>query len=239
MNDSARDDPNRPGHLPRRAAHLAGPVRPKDSASMIVLRRAGDGTLEVLMGRRASRSVFGAVYVFPGGKVDAADRRAGFASELDEHVLTRISANRARARSFAVAAVRETFEETGLLLGAPGDVGQVGGAAWEAMRSLGVAADLARLRYVGHAITPSSRAVRFNARFFLAWEGDLVGELGGSGELDDLAFTPVKAALDRPLVDVTRFMLGEMLRRDSVGFAEPETYPFFTYRRDKRFCRYA
>lgn len=229
----------RPGHLPRRADPTAKPVRPKDSSSLMVLRRGAGGGLEVLMGKRQTRAVFGGVYVFPGGKVDRADRRAVPATPADESILARISTDRARAHAFAMAAVRETFEETGLLLGAPGDVGETGDEGWDAMRAVGQAPDLARLGYVGHAITPSSRAVRFNARFFMAWAHETSGALGGSGELDDLRFLPVDEALTRPLVDVTEFMLQEIKRRDAAGFEAPDGYPFFSYRRGKRYKRYA
>ena len=64
-----------------------------------------------------------------------------------------------------MAAVRETFEETGLFLGAPGDVGETHNESWNQVRALGLAPDLAKLEYVGHAITPASKAFRFNARF--------------------------------------------------------------------------
>ena len=73
-----------------------------------------------------------------------------------------------------MAAVRETFEETGLS-GALGDVGETHNESWNQVRTLGLAPDLAKLS-IGHAITPASKAFRFNARF-LSWESDMSGEL--------------------------------------------------------------
>ena len=137
-----------------------------------------------------------------------------------------------------MAAVRETFEETGLFLGAAGDVGETHNESWNQVRALGLAPDLAKLEYVGHAITPASKAFRFNARFFYAWESDMSGELGGSGELADLAFLDIEKALELPLVDVTQFMLEEIIRRKERGFTIPTTYPFFGYRKDRRYQRY-
>ena len=125
-----------------------------------------------------------------------------------------------------MAAVRETFEETGLFLGAPGDVGETHNESWNQVRALGLAPDLAKLEYVGHAITPASKAFRFNARFFYAWESDMSGELGGSGELADLAFLDIEKALELPLVDVTQFMLEEIIRRKESGFTIPQLIPF-------------
>ena len=130
------------------------------------------------------------------------------------------------------------FEETGLFLGAPGDIGETHNESWNQLRALGLAPNLAKLEYVGHAITPASKAFRFNARFFYAWESDMTGELGGSGELADLAFLDIEKALELPLVDVTQFMLEEIMRRKENGFATPHTYPFFGYRKDRQYQRY-
>ena len=190
------------------------------------------------MGRRGRKAVFNDVWVFAGGKVDRDDRLPAPATDLRPEVARHISSEAARARLFAMAAVRETFEETGLILGVPGDTGQTGNESWERFRDLGLAPDLAKLDYAGHAITPASLAVRFNARFFCVWASDMRGELGGSGELADLAFIPAREARDLPLVDVTKFMLEEMLRREANGFAIPQVYPFFGYRKDRTYLRY-
>lgn len=227
-----------PKSLPSLAEPGQKPVRPKDSGSLIVLQRQGDD-LNVLMGRRAKKAVFGGVYVFPGGKVDAADRSVGFASDLAPDVLTRISKDQRRARGFSVAAVRETFEETGLLLAGPADVGATKHETWTDFAERGVAPDLGKLGYVGHAITPSKRKARFNARFFFAWADDMTGDIGGSGELSDLDFFPLAEALKLPLVDVTEFMLLEVQRRYAENLAPREKYPFFSYRTDAPYIRYS
>lgn len=203
-----------------------------------MLRRQGEG-LEVLMGRRARKAVFGGVFVFPGGKVDAADRSVGFASDLAPDVLTRISKDQRRARGFSVAAVRETFEETGLLLAGPADIGSTKHETWMDFAARGLAPDLGKLGYVGHAITPSKRKARFNARFFFAWAEEMSGELGGSGELSDLDFFPLSEALKLPLVDVTEFMLLEVQRRHVENLAPREKYPFFSYRTESPYIRYS
>ena len=130
-----------PKSLPSLVEPGQKPVRPKDSGTLIVLRRQGEG-LEVLMGWRARKAVFGGVFVFPGGKVDAADRSVGVASDLAPDVLTRISKDQRRARGFSVAAVRETFEETGLLLAGPADVGSTKHETWMDFAARGIAPDL-------------------------------------------------------------------------------------------------
>ena len=225
------------GYLPRKNPETKYPVKPKDSASLIVLKN-NTGKLQVLMGRRGRKAVFSNVYVFAGGKVEATDSLPNPASELKNTLSERISTSPQKSTSFAMAAVRETFEETGLFLGAPGDIGETHNESWNQLRALGLAPNLAKLEYVGHAITPASKAFRFNARFFYAWESDMTGELGGSGELADLAFLDIEKALELPLVDVTQFMLEEIMRRKENGFATPRTYPFFGYRKDRQYQRY-
>lgn len=190
------------------------PVEPKDAGSLIIVRH-GAGAPELLMGRRTPDASFiPDAYVFPGGQVDAEDAQARPATTLRESVLELLtrSCDAAMAHRLAMAAVRETFEESGLIIGAPGDVGPVGGGAWGRLRSLGLAPDLARLDYVGRAITPESRPKRFHARFFMASFEDASGDLGGDGELLDLRWVPVDRTDGLRLVDVTQFMIGEVRR---------------------------
>jgi 8-oxo-dGTP pyrophosphatase MutT (NUDIX family) len=152
------------------------------------------------MGRRASRHRFvPGHYVFPGGGVDRRDFGAGVGSPLKNAVKERLCAScRPRlAHALAVAAVRETWEETGLA------VGEVSGGALQP--SLGA------LDYVLRAITPPQSPIRFHARFFALEAEHLSGTLQGNGELLDLAWRPVEACLRLPIVDVTEFLLRRLL----------------------------
>ena len=95
------------------------PARPRDAASLVLLRGQGEGA-EVLMGRRARQHRFlPDVYVFPGGRLDPADRRLVPLRALAPAVAARLARHGrpARAIALAAAAARETFEETGLILG--------------------------------------------------------------------------------------------------------------------------
>ena len=68
----------------------ARPVRPRDAASLIILRGKGRGT-EVLLGKRAARHKFMPnFYVFPGGRVDTTDRHVPAVSELRPQVTARL-----------------------------------------------------------------------------------------------------------------------------------------------------
>lgn len=204
--------------LPTAPANAAGtrkPVRPRDAASLVLLRH-GTGVTEVLMGKRARQHKFlPDVYVFPGGRLDAADLRAQPLRPLPPSVTERLAdhCSPRRAQALAVTAVRETFEETGLTLGTLGDSG--------------LRPDLGGLDYLARAITPSASPIRFHARFFLADGGQAEGSLGGSGELIDLHWISLEAALRLPLADVTEFLLGELLRRPA-GLAA--VAPVWSYR---------
>jgi 8-oxo-dGTP pyrophosphatase MutT (NUDIX family) len=197
-------------------------VRPVAAASLLLIRDAA-GEPEILMGRRVPRHAFAPdVWVFPGGKVAPGDRVARPASPLDP---TAEAALGRHGRSFALAAIRETFEETGLALALPGSPGAAPG--WEAFAAAGLAPDLAPVRFIARAITPTTSPMRFHARFFLARADTLHGELMSSGELDPLAWLPLSDARRLPLWDVTEFVLGEAERR-LAGGAGP--VPLYSYR---------
>lgn len=164
------------------------------------------------MGRRRREARFSpGVYVFPGGVVEAPDRQAVAATELTEACAAAFRSP-AEARTLAMTAVRETAEETGLVLGIPGDVGAAEGG-WRRFRRLGVAPPLDRLIYVGRAITPTASPNRYHARFFMVDGKHLEGELRGDGELLDLRWVRAASAARANLMDVTEAMLAEVEAR--------------------------
>ncbi len=188
-------------------------IRPKDAATLVLVKK-GTGGPKVLMGRRPRRQVFMPDhYVFPGGGVEPCDRWVRPATELRPAVAARLarSAKPSRARSLAAAAVRETFEETGLALGlpVPAGRGQVR-PEWQAFHATGLAPALDRLDYIYRAVTPPGLPRRFNARFFLADAGDAAGALGGNGELLDLGWVPLEEAIALPIPYITAVVLEEI-----------------------------
>ncbi|MDP3802397.1 NUDIX domain-containing protein [Brevundimonas sp.] len=198
------------------APRVGGRQPPKDAATLI-LTRVRKGEAEVLMGRRAPGHVFmAAKWVFPGGRVDRSDFNAASANDLAAADLSRLirEVPVRRARALALAAVRETFEETGLLLAAPAPVASVAGS-WREFRAVGALPDLAALSYVARAITPPGRTRRFDARFFMANARALLHPepTAGSGELDEIAWLPLAEARTLDLPAITRFVLGEVSER--------------------------
>ena len=182
-------------------------VRPRDAASLILLRGEGK-SLEVLAGRRPRNAKFmPGVYVFPGGAIDPPDRIA-WTIEAGVEVLGTRLAHCARA------AVRETWEEAGVLIGRPAgwpSAPPVRAPIEQAYLERGLAAALDLLTYVGRAITPSHSPRRFNTRFFLGDGGNVHGDPASSEELEDLRWHPVEGALLESFRDVTRFMLARAI----------------------------
>lgn len=176
-------------------------VKPRNAASLVIVRSEASSA-RVLLGRREPRHRFMPdVWVFPGGQVDRGDARAPARSELSPAVAAKLEARwpPARARALAIAAIRETFEETGLAFGEMVD-GRL-------------LPDLGCIDYLARAITPALSPIRFHARFFLGDAADGSGRLGGNGELLDLRWIPISEALELPIINVTRFVLEETARR--------------------------
>lgn len=206
--DSARDLTDAP--------RVGGRQTPKDAATLILTRVRG-GEAQVLMGRRAPSHVFmAAKWVFPGGRIDRSDFSAAAANDLPAPDTARLMREvpARRARALALAAVRETFEETGLLLAAPAPAASVAGS-WREFRAVGALPDLAALSYVARAITPPGRTRRFDARFFMADARALLHPepTAGSGELDEIAWLPLADTRSLDLPAITRFVLGEVGER--------------------------
>ncbi len=204
-------------------------VRPRDAASLVLVDERGAEPL-ILMGRRHARMKFiPDAFVFPGGKLDPEDLLVKPATPLGD------AAFGEKTQALAMAAIRETFEETGLLLAAPGDVGPDAGATWAEFRAQGIAPRLDALSGVARAITPAGSPIRFHARFFTASATELIGTLRGSGELEDLDWYPLSEALELPVIDVTEFVLHEIGRR-AAGNSR-KRIPLYCYRNNRPLVR--
>lgn len=215
------------------------PVRPRNAASLILMRHRR-GAIEVLLGRRArAHSFLPGFYVFPGGRLDATDRRVTPASPLRPEVarLVAHSCPPTSAQAYALAAVRETSEEVGLVIGGPAAEG-VAPPPWRGFAEAGLAPALDALDYVGRAITPPEAPIRYHNRFFIAEASHAKGRLESNGELLDLGWRTVDDALALGLVDVTEFMLGEAAQLFADGPTSDRRTPLFGYRNGRASIRY-
>jgi len=113
-------------------------------------------------------------YVFPGGRVDAADCRVAPLKPLDDAVTGKLLSQMRgkpslnRAQGLGMAAVRETFEEVGYVIGAPAGATASRSPSWAQFHQTGHGADLSGLKLLARAITPPGRPRRFDTRFFVA-----------------------------------------------------------------------
>ena len=209
-------------------------VRPRDAATLILVRRDGPAP-QLLMGRRhAGHDFMPNLWVFPGGRVERADAAAPCATPLRPEVAAVFDAHckPGRGRAIALAGVRETFEEAGLVLGLPGPPRPAAGE-WRGFLALGALPDLDAIDIVGRAITPPGRAKRFDTWFLMAEAGRLrSSEPGpGCGELDQIAWLTFDEAMALPIHAVTRQMIGEALAR----LSEPDRpRPFLRTHRNVR-----
>jgi 8-oxo-dGTP pyrophosphatase MutT (NUDIX family) len=197
-----------------------GPLRPRDAATLILLNRRGDDFL-VLMGRRHARHAFmPGKFVFPGGRTDPADSHIAVAEDLhpaeaESLGKRRSRASGARSRAIALSAIRETYEEAGLLIGRKGAFATAK-PGWQGFVEHGVQPSLAPLRLVARAITPPGRVRRFDTRFLACWQSDVAVALpqgGPTDELEEIVWLPIAEAKQADIPTITKAILGELEQR--------------------------
>ena len=224
-------EPSVPAWTPQGPPRVPGAraVRPRPAATLIIVRRDGPKP-RVLMGKRnAGHGFMPNLWVFPGGRIDRSDYRAPAATELRGEVAATFD-RRLRpglGRALALAAVRETFEEAGLLLARPvAPRPSVG--PWRDFLAQGAAADLDAIGIVARAITPPQVGRRFDT-WFLSADAERLTSLERQpdcGELEDIAWLEFDETRDMPLPAVTRFMIGEAAAR----LEDPGRAPLFLRR---------
>jgi 8-oxo-dGTP pyrophosphatase MutT (NUDIX family) len=237
MQDSRRDRP----------ASQETPQRPRDAATLIIIDQQ-QGSPRILFGkRRMDQKFMPGKYVFPGGRVDSTDMRIKVAqglaatevSKLGQRVKGQPSVSRLHA--YALAAIRETFEETGLLIGTRSDMRSTSRSpVWQAYFQQGVVPTLGGITFIARAITPPGRPRRYDTRFFCidaAGIADRIDKLDGElTELHWLTFDEAKG-FDLPTIQVS--ILEDLADRLRAGPVAPSDHPvpFYhmrggVYRRD-------
>ena len=220
-------------------------IAPKDASTLILLDRSG-AEPKVLMGKRHDRHVFmPGAYVFPGGRVDPIDRSMPVAASLDPRAEQKLMAhikrpNAAKARALALAAVRETFEETGLLLGAKASAMPAKpDNAWAAFVDAGILPDLSTMHFVARAVTPPRRKRRYDTRFFTADASTIAhrieGKVGADFELVELVWPPLSEVKQRiELMAITEIVLADLDKQLKEGFSHDLPVPYYRVRSGKR-----
>lgn len=221
-------------------------LRPVDAATLIIIDRRGKSP-KVLMGKRHEGHKFmPGKFVFPGGRIEAGDRSMAVAGSLhpraEQALMARVTRpSPLRCRALALAAIRETFEETGLFLGTK-DYGSPEKAPgiWAAFQERGIFPDLEELHFIGRAITPPKRVRRFDTRFFAvdrtAIADEIEGVVGPHSELVELVWVTLTQARALDLPPITETILTELEARIAQGFGHELPVPFF-YQKHGRFVR--
>ncbi|WP_420391732.1 NUDIX hydrolase [Acuticoccus sp.] len=233
----------------RLAAEMAVPkthkkITIRDAASLILVDRQGPS---VLMGRRSMKHVFmPGRFVFPGGRVDPTDARVRLARPYDGTTLnklvaeTRSGTTEARARALGAAALRETYEETGVLVGRK-DVDLLPtGPAWTGFSDRGIGLDFSVLRFIMRAVTPPGRPRRFDTRFF-AVDREAIADIdpsrvGEDAELEEIAWVPLKEARELEIPAVTHIVLDTLAERlaDDPSLPPDRPVPYYRFQNKQR-----
>jgi 8-oxo-dGTP pyrophosphatase MutT (NUDIX family) len=207
------------------------PARIRDAACVVIVDDDG-GTPRLLLGRRHADQIFlPSKWVFPGGRVDPGDHElaASWQQRAPQPAAAQVPL------AFALAAIREVFEETGLLIGRePNLLGsappsQEWPVSWQGLVATGHEPAWDRLTPIARAITPPGRPRRYDTWFFLAHRAAVSAVHGtGDGELLDpgwFTLTEVRA-LDLP--NITRLIVDDVATRLDRGFGhENAPIPFY------------
>ena len=205
-------------------------VRPRDAATLLIYDRSG-GEVRLLMGQRhLTHKFMPGKFVFPGGRVEPIDYRGVVGARLPEAIVAKllrsISGVRhgSRALAMAHAAIRETGEETGVIVGAndPREAGDSAGVA-----------DFGALSLVARAVTPPRRPRRFDTRFFAAPAEAITSHLGSAdGEFIASHWLTLEEARAQDIPTITRAVLDDVAGRLGAGtIGDPQApVPFYFMR---------
>lgn len=201
----------------------------RDASSVLLIRGQGEDA-HVLMGQRGAKAAFMPdKFVFPGGAVDLTDAQIPLARPLPAACHARLSHGHSAPDALAAAAIRELWEETGLLLGQAGQWDSPP-ADWHGFAAKGLIPDAQGLRYIFRAITPPGRPRRFDARFFLAHADAVSGDLddfsAACDELSHLHWVPLREARRLNLPFITEVVLAEA-QAHIEGEEMADSVPFF------------
>lgn len=228
----------------------AGPLESSTSevpirdAACLLVADLSNAEPKLLMGRRHSNQVFlPNKWVFPGGRVEDEDRHFAkqFAGQFSPADLAE------EIKPFALAGIRELFEETGLLIGREGALPEAL-PAWESFAASGQAPAPANLVPLARAITPPGRVRRYDTWFFLTGSEAVSADRSATDdELLDLGWFTLSEAAALDLPNITRLVLNdvaELLEAAPAFRSSAERLPFYysagsSFHRDLISCKVA
>lgn len=204
----------------------------RNASTVIVLRDKKGPAPSVLMGQRGSTAAFlPSKFVFPGGAVDHGDAAIELAAPLPPRVAAQLAEQTSDIghSALASAAIRELWEETGLILGQPAAWDNPP-ADWADFAATGHRPSASALEFVFRAITPVGRPRRFDARFFLVDATQVASDLDdfsrASDELSNLQWVVLEDARGFDLPFITQVVLAELTAR-LPDLAPVTSVPFF------------
>lgn len=223
-------------------------LKPRDAASLLILDTS-DGPPRVLFGKRHATQVFApGKYVYPGGAFEPEDAETSFGEDLPESEIAPLMidmkgrTSEARARGLALTAIREAFEETGLIIGRPAaaETQLTGGPVWSPFLAHGAAPALSEMRLLARAITPPGRPRRFDTRFFVVPATAITQRVPlTDGEFTELVWANFEEAKTLDLHSMTRAILDDLTQRlnDQHAIMPGAGIPYYfsdrgTFRRD-------
>ena len=188
----------------------------RNAATVIVLRDREDDP-RVLMGQRGAKAAFMPnKFVFPGGALERGDHAVASSLEFEPDVIDRVARHGGirRARALAWTAIRETWEETGILVGKEGSFEpRRSNPATAAFQDAGLVPAPGHLDYIVRAVTPTHSPIRFDTRFFLGDGEKTGGQLFETTELEEIGWHSLDHTLKHlKIMGVTQFVLEEAWR---------------------------
>ena len=191
-------------------------IKPKPAATLIITK-IKNKKVHVLMGKRPNKARFApGMWVFPGGKLDKSDLTISKNYITNSKIIKNLSSLKAippLVKGLIHTAIRETEEETNLKLKSN---------------------NIKNMWVLGRAITPLTRPMRFDTKFFVAPSDCFIGKVKGNGELAKLEYVEINKALNLPMFDVTEFILQEINKRINKGNEGKSNPVLWRYRKHHR-----
>ncbi len=220
---------------------------PLDAAVLIIVDTS-EKIPRVLMGLRNENLAFmPGKLVFPGGRVDPADCSIQTPDNISSKDARKILQSKlphselSDPKTLPLAAIRETYEETGVMIGQPGELTSPlpFSDEWTAFAEHSIIPAPAALKYCARAITPPNRVRRYDTRFFCV-RAEYIAKQAGfiPGELQEIKWLTIEEALSTKLASITRIITTDIQQGllDESLFDEGFEIPFY-YSEDGKFQR--